>query len=79
MKKTICIVIACILICSLSVPAFAVETETVFVPAQEAVFDLFPAIFESIISIFQAPPITYLLGVLLLAFIVLAFKTITHY
>ena len=80
MKKIIALALVAAVACSCTIPAFAAEADSaVTVPAEDAVLNLFPAIFESIALLFEAPPITYLLGILLLAFIILAFKMLTHF
>ena len=77
-KKVLCIFAALALMGSLALPAFAAEADTgaVIVPAQDLVLEFFPAIFEGITSILQSPPMLYLFGIYVLAFILLFFKMI---
>ena len=76
MKKVFCLLAVLALLGSLALPAFAAESDAVIVPAQELVLDFFPALFEGLTSILQAPPMLYLFGIFVLAFIVLIFKVI---
>ena len=77
-KKVFCILAVLALMGSLALPAFAAEVDTgaVIVPAEDLVLEFFPAIFEGITSILQSPPMLYLFGIYVLAFILLIFKLI---
>lgn len=77
-KKVFCIFAAMVLMGSLALPAFAAEADAgaVTVPAEDLVLEFFPAIFEGITSILQSPPMLYLFGIYILAFILLIFKLI---
>ena len=81
MKKLFCVLIILVLLGSLALPAFAAEADTaaVMVPAQDLMLEFFPALFEGLTSIFQSPPMLYLFGIFVLAFIVLIFKLIFHF
>ena len=76
MKKVFCMLAVLALLGSLAIPAFAAESDAVIVPAQELVLDFFPALFEGLTSILQTPPMLYLFGIFVLAFIILIFKVI---
>ena len=81
MKKILCILFVVVMLTLLTIPAFAAEADAgaVIVPAQDAVLDFFPALFEGIISIFEAKPMSYLFGILILSFVILIFRTIFHF
>ena len=81
MKKLFCVLTILVLLGSLALPAFAAEADTaaVMVPAQDLMLEFFPALFEGLTSIFQSPPMLYLFGIFVLAFIVLIFKLIFHF
>ena len=81
MKKLFCVLTILVLLGSLTLPAFAAEADTaaVMVPGQDFMLEFFPALFEGLTSIFQSPPMLYLFGIYVLAFIVLIFKLIIHF
>jgi hypothetical protein len=81
MKKLFCVLTILVLLGSLALPAFAAEADTgaVIVPGPDLMLEFFPALFEGLTSIFQSPPMLYLFGIFVLAFIVLIFKLIFHF
>lgn len=80
MKKISIIFVLAVMVCGCAVPAFAApalaDAASVYTP--DAILDLFPTLFDGIVYLFQVPPITYLLGILMLAFIILIIKTIKN-
>lgn len=76
MRKTGCILLVLFVIFSLSIPAFAAEDAVVEVPAADAMLGVFPAFFEGLTSLFESPPILYLFGIYILAFIILIFRVL---
>lgn len=81
MKKMFCILVCLAMLGSLALTGFAVEVDpgAVTVPGGELVLEFFPALFEGLTSIFQSPPMMYIFGIFILAFIVLIFKVIFHF
>ena len=77
MRKTFLILCVIMMLCALTVPAYAVSDAAVTVPAADAVLELFPALFDGIVALFECPPMLYLFSIFILAFVVLIFRTIT--
>lgn len=81
--KKLCVILSVVLLLGcLACPAYAtteteVVTDAVIVPAADAMLDFFPALFESITSIFECEPMLYLFSIFILAFVILIFRTIT--
>ena len=78
MKRFLCIVVAITLMGTLVIPCFAVEPVPTYTEAvaEDVVLQFFPALFEGLTSLLQTPPMLYLFGIFILAFIILAFKVI---
>ena len=81
MRKMLCILAVLTMLGSLVLPAMAVELSSgsVDVPAQDAVLEFFPSLFEGLTSILQCPPMLYLFGIFVLSFSILIFKLLFHF
>lgn len=77
MKKVILVLCVVVILCAMTVPAYAVSDNAVTVPATDAVLGLFPALFDGIVALFESPPMLYLFSIFILAFVVLIFRTMT--
>lgn len=77
MRKTLLILCVIMMLCAMAVPAYAASDTAVTVPATDVVLELFPALFDGIVALFEYPPMLYLFSIFILAFVVLIFRTIT--
>ena len=78
MKKCFVVLMTTVLLFSFAVPVYAADAVVESAPVVDPVYEFFPLLFSGINLLFESPPIMYLLGIFVLAFIILIFKMIFH-